>query len=480
MRGNLYLRLFERWEFINEMPLSAAIKEIDPEVLNSLLREWQALHKSSIQSDGICSKETEIPMIPTSLSGQMNPDLIANIALYSDKQIIQDPIDSAIEKTTNPLEDIPRFLFYLKKGMSSLAPLKPLLRYNLIELIPYQYIESQFSSELKAQLYKDWFDNKALRYLESNIKYKLYKDDNVLAFQVGDLDTLPFERYAIMGGKIIEETDESIVVPLIFPPNLYGIDTEKIDNWIESMFHVTSNRIASRINKQLVMSELFSGSVATEEIISYEFIKRKCSLSSSTENELASIHKIPILGNVNLEKFVDFRSNELPSFISFRQEWNEGRGLFNEDISSQAWLNNINKELDNCKNEMIKNKKKIFNNIIEGFVWAGLGVTAGIYTGDLLNPACLTNLVPFIRDIRNALGAYYEMRRSFNALSPFFLVNVMDSTTMRVRTDNPLDLPEKMPFDLEKAISPISILEGMPIKKEAYPQGKCEFFTMES
>jgi hypothetical protein len=364
--------------------------------------------------------------------------------------------------------------------MKSLAILEPLLRENLIELKPYQCIESQFSSELRTQLYKDWFDNKALHYLESRIKCKLYKEDNVLAFQVGDLETLPFERYAMIGGKIIEESGDSIVVPVTSPPNLDGIDPIIIDNWIENMFHITSNRIASRINKQLVMAELFSGSIATDEIISYEFIKRKCFKLSSEENKLTSIHKIPILGNVNLEKFVNFRSNELPSFISFRQEWNEGRGIFKDDTSSQAWIDYIDAELNKCKNELTKNKKKILNNVIEGSVWAGLGVIAGIYTGDLLSPACLANLVPFIRDVRNALGAYYEKRRSFGASSPFFLVNVLDNATMRVRTDNPMNLPEKMPFDLEKAISPISILEGVPIRREAYPQGKCEVLTMES
>jgi hypothetical protein len=479
MKGNIYLKLIEQWEFLKDIPLDAATKEIDPDVLNSLLREWQALHASSIQSEGICSKETEMPMIPVSSIDQMDPDLIINIALYSEKQIIQDPIDSAIGKTINPLEDIPRFLFYLRKGMDSLAILKPLLRENLIELIPYQCIESQFSSELKDQLYRDWFDNKALQYLESRTIYKLYKDNNVLAFQVGDLDTLPFERYAMMGGKIIEKTDESIVVPLISPSNLDEIDSKKINDWIDNMFHITSNRIASKINKELVMAELFSGSIATDEIISYEFIKKKCSISLSTENKLTSLHKIPILGDVNLEKFLDFRSNELPSFISFRQEWNEGRGLFNEDTSSQEWMENINNELTKCRKEIIKNKKKILDNIVEASVWAGLGVMAGIYTGDLLNPACLTNLVPFIRDVRNALGAYYEMRSSFNASSPFFLLNVLDNVNMCMRTDNPLDLPEKMPFDLEKIIPP-SILEGMPLRKEEYPQGKCEFLTMQS
>jgi hypothetical protein len=480
MKGNLYLRLLERWEFINDLPLDVAIKEIDPEMLNSLLQEWQALHESSIQSDGVCNKVTELPMIPVSSINLLNPDLIANVALYSDRQIIQDPIDCAIEKTIDPIENIPRFLFYLKRGMRDLAKLRPLLRENLIELIPYSSFESKFSLEINNQLYKDWFDNTALHYLENKIKYKLYKESNVLAFQVGDLNTMPFERYTIFGGGEVNETEDYLEVDTVTPASLDNVDPQIINKWVTGMKHITSNRIANKINRQLLTAELFSGSVATNELISYEFINRKCFKLSSTQANQGSIHKIPILGNIDLEKFVDFRSNELPSYIAFRQEWNEGRGLFKENTSSQEWMDNINKELEKCKQEINKNKKKIFNNVVSGFTWAGLGVMAGIYTGDLLNPAILTNLVPFIRDMKNALGAYYEMKQSFRGSSPFFLVNVIDGRNNRMRTDVPLDLPEKMPFNLEKIISPLSILAGTPIMREASPQGKCELFTGES
>jgi len=282
--------------------------------------------------------------------------------------------------------------------MENIEAIKPLLRENLVELISYGFIKSQFSSELMDQLNKDWLDYRSIAYLSSRIKYKLYINNNVLAFQVGDAGTMPFERFAEIGGKVIEETDEEIIVPSIVPYDLKGIDPERIKQWTDTMFHITANRAANRINQRLLVAELFSGSVASDEFISYEFIKRKCS-NSPQSAILGPIHRIPILGKINLEKFIEFRSNELPSFISFRREWNEGREAFKEEISSKTWIDNINKNLDKCKAEIDKCKQKIFGNIVEGFAWAGLGIAAGIYSGSPFNPAIITAIPPLARDI---------------------------------------------------------------------------------
>ena len=59
--------------------------------------------------------------------------------------------------------------------MENIEAIKPLLRENLVELISYGFIKSQFSSELMDQLNKDWLDYRSIAYLSSRIKYKLYK-----------------------------------------------------------------------------------------------------------------------------------------------------------------------------------------------------------------------------------------------------------------------------------------------------------------
>jgi hypothetical protein len=365
-------------------------------------------------------------------------------------------------------------LFYLKEGMEVIEKIRPLLRENLVELISYRSISSQFSSELKEQLTNDWFDYKSIEYLNNRIKYRLYLDNNVLAFQVGDADIIPFERFADMGGKVIEEKDGSIIVSAIIPYDLKGIDSERIKQWTNNMLNITANRAANRINQRLLVAKLFSGSVASNEFISYEFIKRKCS-NSSPFAMLPPIHKIPVLGKIDLEKFIEFRSNELPSFMSFRQEWNEGRGLFREEVPSETWVNNVNIELDKCKMEIDKSKSKIFNNIVEGFGWAGLGVAAGVLSGMQLSPATIVAIPPLAKDIKNAVAAYYEMKNSFGASSPFFLLNVIDKRTNKIRSDIPLDLPERMPFDLSKTFFR---LNGAPLKRENTPGGKHEYLTM--
>jgi len=152
-----------------------------------------------------------------------------------------------------------------------------------------------------------------------------------------------------------------------------------------------------------------------------------------------------------------------------------GRGLFKEKMSSETWINNVNRELDECKVEMEKSKQKIVDNVIEGFAWAGLGVVAGVLSGTLLNPAIIT-VMPFqLRDIKNAAFAYDEMKKSFSSSSPFFLLNVIDRRTNSVKTDMPLDLPEHMPFNLSKTHLR---LEGAPMKREKTPGGKHEYLTV--
>ena len=421
MKGNKYLGLMDRWGFIEDLSLEDAIKRIDPIDLESLLKEWSALQETSLRTDDTCTISSEIPMVPVASIADIDPDLIANIALYSDKQIIPDPIDIALYKTGGPLENKAGFLFYLKEGMEAIEKIRPLLRENLVEIVSYQSISSQFSSELEDQLVKDWIDSRSIEYLSNKTKYKLYFDNNVLAFRVGDANIMPFERFADIGGEVIDETDEAIVVSTRVPSDLKDIDPQRIERWVDNMRNITANRIAKRINQRLLVAELFSGSIASNEFVSYEFINRKCS-NSVSHSMLGSIHKVPILGKINLEKFIEFRSDELPSFISFREEWNMGRGLFKEKLSSETWINNVNRDLDECKLEMEKSKQKIVDNVIEGFAWAGLGVVAGVLSGTLLNPAIIGVTPLLLRDIKNAAFAYDEMKKSFSSSSPFFFV----------------------------------------------------------
>jgi len=249
MKGNKYLSLMDKWGFIRDLSLEDAIKQIDPYDLESLLKEWSILQEESFKTEDICTTSPEIPMVPVTSTADLSPDLIANIALYSDNQIIPDPIDIALDKTINPFENIAGFLLYLKEGMASIEKIRPLLRENLVELVSYRSIESQFSSDLRDQLMKDWSDYKTIQFLNNKIKYKLYLNDNVLAFQVGDANIIPFERFADIGGKVIDETDESISVATIIPSDLRDIDSERIRQWVYMMRNITANRRGFRLTQ---------------------------------------------------------------------------------------------------------------------------------------------------------------------------------------------------------------------------------------
>ena len=208
-------------------------------------------------------------------------------------------------------------------------------------------------------------------------------------------------------------------------------------------------------------------------MLTHEFIKRKNAVTPQRIKDTnISTHHIPILGKINLEKFVDFRANELPSFVSFREEWNEGRGLFAGEISSKNWIENLNQELYKCKKELEKNKKRLHNNILESSGWAGVGICVGVLAGSLVEVATLTTMVSFVRDIKDKWMDYLKDRSSIKTSTPFFLLNVIDRKTNNIKTDIPPDLSEKMTISQETIKSSLPMWNGAPIIVPKYPQGK--------
>ena len=474
MKGKQYLNFLEKWGIINDRPLDIAIEHFEPKTLEQFLKEWLVLHIESLKNDEFWSNNAGLPLIPTSGISRTNIDLIANIALYDDRQIIHDPIDIALKNTgTNPIQHLPRFVSFLKRELENIIELQPLIRVNLIELIPYQFIVSNFSKNLTEQLHRDWFESESLKYIEERMKWRVYIDSNILAFHIGDLDTLLFEKYGIINKDIMEETENGLMFQCVFPPNLENIDKDVINNLAYQQFHKHSSQIANNINENIILAELFSGSIATNEMLTHEFIKRKNAVTPQRIKDTnISTHHIPILGKINLEKFVDFRANELPSFVSFREEWNEGRGLFAGEISSKNWIENLNQELYKCKKELEKNKKRLHNNILESSGWAGVGICVGVLAGSLVEVATLTTMVPFVRDIKDKWMDYLKDRSSIKTSTPFFLLNVIDRKTNNIKTDIPPDLSEKMTISQETIKSSLSMWNGAPIIVPKYPQGK--------
>jgi hypothetical protein len=468
------LNFLEKWELINDKPLDLAVELFEKDIFEDFLKDWSNLHSNSFQNDKIWEDNAGLPVIPTSGTYHANPDLIANVSLYNDRQIIQDPIDKAIEITgTNPVEHLPRFSSFLKRNLQMVLDLQPLFRENLVELMPYQFLVSKFSEELDSQLNKDYIETGSLKYIEEKMKWKVYPESNILAFRVGDLNLLLFERYGIFDRSTMKETENGLFIKTRIPSNLKGVKEDEIEKWVHGQFHKHSSQIANIINERLLLAELFSGSIATNEIVTYEFIKSKSrNLTQKEKEPIISVHPIPILGKVDLEKFIEFRSNELPSFISFREEWNEGKGILKSDVLSNNWVDKLNNELKKCNDELNKNKKTLFEEIAISTRWAGLGIGVGVLAGALFSAAFLTGLIPLTREIKDAWSNYLQNRISIEAGSPFFLLNVIDEKTDIVRTDIPRDLPEKMELAPEAIKSSVDTLEGAPFIFYDLPQTK--------
>jgi len=171
------------------------------------------------------------------------------------------------------------------------------------------------------------------------------------------------------------------------------------------------------------------------------------------------VHKIPILGKINIEKFIDIRSNELPAFSSFRQEWREGRGLFEEEFGSTEWLNKMNIELNKCEHELTSSKNRAVKKFIADLSMIGLGIGVDFIYGNLTNLSLIKDFLPIIKLIHD-ISDYKDDIPHIKLSAPFFLLNVLDKNTNRLRTDNPGDMPEKPPIDIGSLVYKIPAMNS--------------------
>jgi hypothetical protein len=443
MKGEDYLKFLAKWEFLDELPIER-IREVAAGNIEELLTEWKALHEYSFRNNDTWDNN-ELPIIPLSAIENINPDLIANIALYNDRQIIRDPIDIAFEETwRDPLNHKLRFLGYLKEELRNIIKLEPLIRENLIDFMPCTYLISKIPSSHR--LYQEWLEDKASTYIIDRTEYKIYYEHNILVLQIGDSRRILFARF----GQITGIDEDTQMVYSIVPPNLKDIDETSIQKWKDHQINRRCNEFTNQINEKILIARSFSESLATDEIINYNYIK--ATMQGKPENPLEmTLHKIPILGKINIEKLIKLRSDELPAFSSFRQEWREGRGLFARDIASKEWTDHINKELDTCERELNKAKSKLIRNLFIGGSFIGMGVAIDLISGNLSIPSLAKDLFGGAKVIRDYFD-YKENVTPIEASTPFLLLNVMDINSNKWRTDIPERLPEKPPIDMESLI----------------------------
>jgi len=175
---------------------------------------------------------------------------------------------------------------------------------------------------------------------------------------------------------------------------------------------------------------------------------------------------------VKEEKFLEFRSNELTSFINFRKEWNEGKGLFSGDLEPSTWLDNLNENLDKCQKELNSINNTLLKKIVENTIWGGLGVAAGYIVGASITPSLVMGLISSLKDIRKDIPSCLRHRQNVKATTPYFLLNIIDRGTGLERSSCPKDLSEKMNLTDELRKSLASKLVGMPITYPDLPQLK--------
>lgn len=451
MNGEEYLKFLEKWEFLDDLPIER-IQEVAAGNVEDLLAEWKTLHEYSFRKDDAWNNN-ELSIIPISAIENINPDLIANIALYNDRQIIRDPIDIAFEEAwRDPINYRMRFLGNFKEELRNIIKLEPLIRENLIDFMPCTYLISKIPSS--NELYREWPEDKASAYILDKTEYKIYSEHNILILQIGDSRMILFARF----GQIAGVDEESKMVYSIVPPNLKDINETSIQKWKDHELNKRCKEFADQINEKILMAKLFSESFATDELITYNYIKNIMQGQSGTPSDMV-VHKIPILGKINVEKLLKLRSDELPSFGSFRQEWREGRGLFAKDVASNEWTDHINKELNACKNELKKAKNKLIRNLFIDGSLMGIGIAIDLISGNPPISSLATDILSGAGAIRDYLD-YKEVVAPIEASTPFLLLNVLDINSNKLRTDIPERLPEKPPIDIESLIYRVPMMNN--------------------
>jgi len=199
-------------------------------------------------------------MAPISEMEFVNPDLVANIALYTDRQIIRDPIDIAFEEVRrDPLTNPLRFLGFVNEEMKNITKLKPLIDEDLIDFMPCPYLIPKMLPHYKPN--QNWFSKEAIAYIKERTKCRLYPESNLLIFYIGDTNIFTFERY----GEIAGVDEDKKLVYTITPPDLENVDDGLIQKWKYIMLEENINNFANQINEKLLIAKLFSGAIATDE-----------------------------------------------------------------------------------------------------------------------------------------------------------------------------------------------------------------------
>ena len=164
MQGSEYIDFLIRWELIDISNEIVNLDTITADSFEYFYKEWIKIHESSLQNENIWNDNAGLPSVPTSGTNHINPMLLSNNALYHDRQLVSDPIEIALINTgTNPIDNIDRFNNFMEFELKSLFGYYPLVREDLIEIMPFGLITSKFSLSLKQEIEKDWVENNSLK-----------------------------------------------------------------------------------------------------------------------------------------------------------------------------------------------------------------------------------------------------------------------------------------------------------------------------
>lgn len=364
-------------------------------------------------------------------------DLLRFSALYADKMLMQSPFDKHYENLEagnriNRLDLVGDIIIILYLKSFVLAGIIGFFSSYvcLCEDCLKKIVSKEDELRNKMKVISD------LMYKETseNIRCKLLRDSNDIAYlaikgaeKLGfheQVDILIFQENKQIK-KLLKKEKEIVVTPKMLMQ--WGIVNYLFEPLINDVFQaqinttfLDSSYITNRPYDAMMISEIQKQSLSQEGIEKAKMV------------ETGLFHKVPLIGEVELNKIIKLRQSDGMAFKGYRSKMNSILSEYDKldrKRMSEIQKDVIRPELDAMEQTLCKNKKSLIQSTAQDLVLVGGSIGIGIFTG--LLPVDYSAVVGMIGGISSISNILDKAKKSFTkeeikSNSFYFLYELQD------------------------------------------------------
>lgn len=346
-------------------------------------------------------------------------DLLRFSALYADKILMQSPFDKHYEdieagRKINRIDLIGDIIIILHLKVPVLAGIIGF--YSSYICLCTECLKKIVSKE--DELRKKMKIISDLMYKETleNIKCKLLRDsDNIAYLAIRGAEKLGFhEQVDIL---IYKETEQ--IKKLLKREKEIIVTTEMLIQWgiIDYLFEPLINDVfQAQINTTFLDSSYITNRPYDAMMISeiHKVGLSKESIEQTRIVEAGLFHKVPLIGEVEIEKIIKLRQSEGEAFKCYRSKMNSILSTYDkldrERISS-IQKDVIRPELDAMEQVLYRNKKSLLQSTAQDLLLFGGSIGIGLFTG--LIPVDYSTVVGMIGGISAISNVIDKAKKGF-------------------------------------------------------------------